>query len=97
MTLGQLAAVDAACAKLQTPALLLIRFTPGDNVHQEPVYNLTPWTLTDNRILRAHDLSPAENQALLNALPASPNRHVYRYTRKTAELEDLGMLSDLKN
>lgn len=96
MAIDQIVAADALSAQLRAPSLVLVRFAHGDSVHQEPVYNLDAWRVTDNRVIRAHDLGPDENRELFRALPAHPDRDVYRFDRRARTVEFLGKLSDLR-
>jgi hypothetical protein len=78
------------------PALLLIRYTPGANFHQEPVYNLHTAALKDNPVLRAHDLGPELNDKLFRALlDLGQDRHVHLLDRRRATLTPLGRVSEL--
>ncbi len=78
------------------PALVLFRYRPGDNPHEEPVYNAEVAYPDDARIIRAHDLGPQKNRELFKYYAArDPNRRVYRFDRKTLTLEPLGTVGEL--
>ena len=64
------------------PAIVLFRFTPGDSVHEEPVYNVDVVNPDDAPIIRAHDLGPQRNAELFDYYARrQPDRNVYRFVR----------------
>jgi hypothetical protein len=77
------------------PALVLFRYTPQASYFYEPVYNTDVAWPDDARIVRAHDLGPAQN-AKLFAYYASiqPQRTVYLYDRASNTLVRLGNVRD---
>lgn len=97
MMTDTLQVVDKVEAELPVkPAVLLIRFTPGDPVHQEPVYNVKHARIEDHAVIRAHDLGERDGE-LFRALDASGEggRMVYRFDRRTREVAVLGPVRDL--
>ena len=92
-----LKAVNEKLRDIQESALVLFTFHPGDNFHEEPVYNIGVANPDDAPIIHAHDLGP-RNQELFRYYGAlQPKRTVYRFDRQTKTLERLGNVSDLAN
>src|SRR5205823_23719 len=56
-----LQAVEQELAKIPGRAVVFFRYRHGDNVHEEPVYNIDAADIDSNRIVRAQDLGPREN------------------------------------
>ena len=81
---------------VRPPAIVLFGFGPGDDLHDEPVYNVdVPWP-DDAPIIRAHDLGPARNRALFEYYAArQPRRTVYTFDRRAGTLQRLGNVADL--
>src|SRR4029079_18707769 len=61
---------------IQTPAIVLFRFTDIDNVHDEPVYNVETANPDNAKIIRAHDLGPRNIELFNYYATRQPNRHV---------------------
>jgi 4-amino-4-deoxy-L-arabinose transferase-like glycosyltransferase len=87
---------------IQAPALVLYRFNPTtDNTDEEPVYNVDLAWPDDAAIVRAHDLSPEQNQRLLRYYAdRQPERRVYiveraRVTESGYRPQYLGRVGDL--
>jgi 4-amino-4-deoxy-L-arabinose transferase-like glycosyltransferase len=85
--------IDRRLERIEGPALVLFRFTPGDNVHVEPVYNVDAAWPDDARVIRAHDRG-GELNGLLFAYYArrSPGRKCYLYDRAARGRESLSYL-----
>jgi hypothetical protein len=67
---------------VETPALVLYRYSAGDAADAEPVYNVDVAWPDDARIIRAQDRSPEMNQRLLRYYAQrQPERRVYRVDR----------------
>lgn len=81
---------------VQQPAIILFRYRPGDNINEEPVYNVDAMTPDDAPIIRAHDLGPARNAALFDYYAKrQPQRTVYLFDRATRTLLILGNVAEL--
>jgi hypothetical protein len=80
---------------IKRPAIVLFRYEPHTNPHNEPVYNVdVPWP-DDAPIIRAHDLG-ARNHELFDFYAArQPQREVYLFDRATGALHDLGNVAAL--
>jgi hypothetical protein len=63
------------------PALIFVKFTPGQNVHSEPVYNWEAARIDDNPIIYAHDLGPHNIELIRYYAKRQPQRRVYYYDR----------------
>jgi 4-amino-4-deoxy-L-arabinose transferase-like glycosyltransferase len=87
--------VDAPKA-VERPAIILFRYTPGDNTNEEPVYNVDVVNPDDAPIIRAHDLGPQRNRELFAYYAQrQPDRNVYHFDRRTRTLTPLGKIADL--
>jgi hypothetical protein len=72
------------------PAVVLFRYTRGDNVIEEPVYNnAAPWP-DDQPIVRAHDLGEHNIEIVRYYAERQPQRTFYRFDRATRTLTPLG-------
>jgi len=81
---------QAALAQIQPPAVVLFRFSPGSNVHEEPVYNMDV-TWPDNApIVRAHDLGARDGQLLRYYALRQPDRTFWLFDRRTGNVVELG-------
>jgi hypothetical protein len=81
---------------VEAPAIVLYRFRPGDNVNEEPVYNIDAASPDDAPIIRAHDLGVDRNRELFAYYAArQPTRMVYLYDRAKHQLAPLGNVADL--
>ena len=81
---------------VQKPAIILFRYRAGDNVNEEPVYNVDVANPDDAPIIRAHDLGPQRNQKLFDYYAArQPQRFVYLYDRSSRTLLPLGNVAEL--
>ncbi len=73
------------------PAIVLYRYRTGDDVHEEPVYNLDVLNPDDAPIIRAHDLGPQRDRQLIDYYAQrQPDRTLYLYDRATRRLTTLG-------
>jgi hypothetical protein len=82
--------------RVQVPAIVLFRFHPGDNVNEEPVYNVDVVNPDDAPIIRAHDLGLERNRELFDYYAKrQPARTVYLYDRASRNLVELGNVVDL--
>ena len=81
---------------VQKPAIVLFRYTTGDLVHEEPVYNVDVVNPDDAPIIRAHDFGELRNRQLFEYYAArQPQRNVYLFDRRTRTLTPLGKVADL--
>src|SRR5205814_8613414 len=86
---------------LPPPAIVLYHFSPQDVPDDEPVYNDDVAWPDDAPIIRAHDLSPAQNLKLFQYYAQrQPQRQVYRVERSRILDENyrpqyLGRVTDL--
>jgi hypothetical protein len=82
--------VESALAEIQPPAVVFFRFTPGCNVHEEPVYNLQTTWPDDAPIVRAQDLGPRNGELLRYYAARQPDRSYYIMDRRSGILLPLG-------
>ncbi|MEA2734959.1 MAG: hypothetical protein QOE14_1410 [Humisphaera sp.] len=86
---------------VRQPALVLYRFDPSGNPHDEPVYNVDVAWPDEAPIIRAHDRSPEQNQRLFSYYAQrQPDRQVYlvdrgRVTDPGYQPQYLGRVADL--
>jgi hypothetical protein len=81
---------------VRPPAIVLFRFRPGDNVNEEPVYNIDVVNPDDAPIIRAHDLGVSRNRELFDYYAKrQPDRTVYLYDRASRTLVTLGNVVEL--
>lgn len=87
--------VNRQLAAIDRPAVVLFRFSPQRNVHEEPVYNAdTAWP-DDARIIRAHDRR-AENVAIFRYYAQrQPDRAFYLFDEGSNALSYLGPAGQL--
>jgi hypothetical protein len=78
------------------PAVVLIRFVPGFNVNEEPVYNrATAWP-DDAWVVRLHDLGTTRDHEVFSYYAAhQPDREAYRFDLGSGDFVDLGNVKDL--
>jgi hypothetical protein len=87
--------VDKTLAEIPGRAIVLFKFDPDRNLHEEPVYNIeTAWP-DDARIIRAHDLGAMNKKLFAYYAEHSPAREVYRYDEKDDSLAPLGNVKQL--
>lgn len=91
--------VDRALAEAIAPderAVVLFRFPPDGNPHEEPAYNVSTAWPDDARVIRAHDLGDAANAALFRYYAQrDPDRQAWRYDRGSGRLSRLRRVSEL--
>ena len=80
---------------VQKPAVILFRYTPGDNPIEEPVYNFDVAWPDDAPIVRAHDLGERNREIFQYYAKHQPDRTFYRFDRRTRMLEPLGTATAL--
>jgi hypothetical protein len=67
---------------IETPAVVMYKFSKGQSVHEEPVYNVDVAWPDDAPIVRVHDLGEARNPELYNYFAKhQPDRVIYRIDR----------------
>ena len=80
---------------IQAPAIVLFPFHPGDNPHEEPVYNTDVAWPDDAPIIRVQDLGMARNRELAQYYARTqPDRNVYLFDRRDYSLLALGKPRD---
>ena len=88
--------VNRQLADLRQPSIVLFRYSPTRNLHEEPVYNADVAWPDDALVIRAHDLGPAQNAALFRYYArVAPQRRVFRYDEANRRLTPLGTVSTL--
>lgn len=88
------AARDAE-ALVEKPAVILFRYSAGENVIEEPVYNTGVAWPDDALVIRAHDLGERNGEIYAYYAERQPNRMFYRFDRATLVLTPLGRAKDL--
>jgi 4-amino-4-deoxy-L-arabinose transferase-like glycosyltransferase len=78
-----------------TPAVVLFRYQPGSDVHEEPVFNIDSASPDQAAVVRAHDRGPDNQRIFEYYARREPARFFYRYDRARAELSPLGWAKDL--
>jgi hypothetical protein len=87
--------VDQKLAAVQERAIVLFKFDPERNLHEEPVYNVeTPWP-DDARVIRAHDLGKLNSKLFAYYGAKAPERMVYRFDEKDESLTPLKTVGEL--
>jgi hypothetical protein len=77
--------------QVAAPAVVLFRYTPGDPIIEEPVYNSDVAWPDDAPIVRAHDLGDARNREIFAYYAKrEPQRVFWLFDRRTGELKKLG-------
>jgi hypothetical protein len=81
---------------VQTPAVVMFKFHPGLNYHEEPVYNIdTAWP-DDAPLIRVHNLGPVKNLELLEYYARrQPERRFYSVDRRDLSIQYLGQAGQL--
>ena len=82
--------VEAKLAAIEPPAVVLFRFHPGGNVHEEPVYNSNVAWPDDAPVVRAHDLGPRNAEIFRYYASHGPPRTFYLFDRADGTLVRLG-------
>jgi hypothetical protein len=78
-----------------TPAVVLFRYTPDANVHEEPVYNTDVAWPDDAPVIRAHHLGPRNVEIFRYYAQRQPQRFFYLYDRATDTVQPLGTAWEL--
>lgn len=77
-------------------AIVLFRYRKGDNVNEEPVYNIDVAWPDDAPIIRAHDLGVQRDRELFDYYAEhQPRRNVFLYDRASRTLAPLGNVTEL--
>src|SRR5947209_18297139 len=90
-----IAAAREQLAQIHEPAIVLFTFRAGDNVHEEPVYNVDVANPDDAPIIRAHDLGERNGELLRYYAASQPGRRGYRFDRRSRTLQRLGNVKAL--
>jgi hypothetical protein len=82
--------------RVEAPAVVLFKFHPGSDQHEEPVYNVeTAWP-DDAPIIRAHDLGEEKNREIIRYYAQrQPQRRFYVMDRFEISLKYLGTAAEL--
>src|SRR5688500_786114 len=80
---------------VRAPAVVLVRYEPGENTHDEPVYNATVAWPDDAPVIVAHDLGPRNAELLAYYERVSPGRNYYLIDRATLKPQGPGRAADL--
>ena len=87
--------------RVQTPAVVLVKYDPRENPHDEPVYNSDVAWPDDARIILAHDLGPRNAEIIGYFAEKDPRRRFYlfdrtgMFQRKELPLRELGTAGEL--
>lgn len=76
--------------QVSAPAVVLFRYTPGDPIVEEPVYNSGVAWPDDAPIIRAHDLGERNREIFAYYARHQPERVFWLFDRRTGELKKLG-------
>jgi hypothetical protein len=91
-----LESVEQQLGTIPGRAVVFFRYAPGQNVHEEPVFNYGTARIDDARIVRAHDLGAAEDLKLIQYYAQrQPERVAYHFDRETNTLTRLGRVTAL--
>jgi hypothetical protein len=82
-------------ALVEKPAVVLFKYSPGQNVIEEPVYNTGVAWPDDSAVIRAHDLGERNGEIFWYYAAKQPDRMFYRFDRATGQLTPLGRARDL--
>jgi hypothetical protein len=86
---------DWIAKSVKAPAVVLVRYEPGDNTHDEPVYNPDVAWPDDAPVIVAHDLGPRNLELLDYYERVSPGRNYYLIDRATLKPQGPGKAADL--
>jgi hypothetical protein len=86
---------DWIANSVRAPAIVLVRYEPGDNTHDEPVYNAAVAWPDDAPVIVAHDLGPRNLELLDYYERVSPGRNYYLIDRATLKPQGPGTAADL--
>jgi hypothetical protein len=84
--------------QVRSPAIVLFRYEPGADLHQEPVFNSDVAWPDDAAIIHAHDLGPARDCELFryyDSMRREPGRRVYRFDLGDGALTYLGTVAEM--
>ena len=70
--------------------MVLFKYSPGDNVIEEPVYNTDVAWPDDAPVIRAHDLGERNVEIFRYYADKQLDRMFYRFDRATGKLTPLG-------
>lgn len=83
---------------IEKPAVLLIKFHPENNAHDEPVYNTDVAWPDDAPVVRAHDLGLERDVEIAEYYAeVQPERNFYLYDRLDQKLHRLGTAVELRD
>lgn len=85
-----MSAVQETLAKIDSPAVVFFRFTPGCSVHEEPVYNIDAAWPDDAHIVRVQDLGARDLEVVDYYAARQPERSYFIFDRASGELTPLG-------
>jgi 4-amino-4-deoxy-L-arabinose transferase-like glycosyltransferase len=86
---------DWIARSVRAPAVVLVRYAPGDNTHDEPVYNPDVAWPDDAPVIVAHDLGPRNAELIEYYERVSPGRNYYLIDRATLTPQGPGKATDL--
>jgi hypothetical protein len=86
---------DQLPAMVEPPAVVLFRWDPAANPHEEPVYNIDVAWPDDAPIIMAHDLGERNIEIIRYYADQQPDRTFYLYDRKDDTIARLGTARDL--
>ena len=79
---------------IEGPALVLVRYRPGVNFHNEPVYNSGVAFPDEARIVWAHELGGRTGEILHYYAERQPERQVYLIVRPLMQLHPMGSVQE---
>jgi hypothetical protein len=82
-------------AEVEKPAVVLFKYSPGQNVIEEPVYNTGVAWPDDAPVIRAHDLGERNAEIFRYFAEKQPDRMFYQFDRAAGKLTPLGRAKDL--
>lgn len=88
--------MPAAVLAAHPKAVVLFRYTPGQNVQEEPVYNTESAWPDDSAVICAHDLGERNVEIFRYYAKTQPDRFFYRWDRATGKVDELGFAKDLE-
>jgi hypothetical protein len=78
------------------PAVVLFKYDPKRNTHEEPVFNADAASPDDALIIRAHDLGPANQDLFDYYANHQPQRYFYLFNEGDLSLIELGKATELR-
>jgi 4-amino-4-deoxy-L-arabinose transferase-like glycosyltransferase len=76
-------------------ALVLFRYSPQRNIHEEPVYNTATAWPDDARIIRANDFGSENHRIFDYYAKSQPDREVFLFEEETNSYTRLGTVAEL--